>query len=65
MSQEWIPWRQFFHYTLAKQVYSDFLGAGYKFKRNDEGAVMRFFLHKNAQKVCDKINQESAKEKAK
>lgn len=56
MNEEWILMRSRFRWVIAKCVYSDFLGAGYKFARDGQ-RVLRFWSKRKAQAVADKLMQ--------
>lgn len=55
-NEEWFAWhREWLRYKVARCVYSDFLGGGYKFARKD-GRIVRFWTRKAANAYAESLN---------
>lgn len=54
----WTPHRRGLLFVLARCVFYDFLGSGYKYLRRQNGMVRYFLTRKQAQEHADKINED-------
>lgn len=58
------PWevrRAGFRWVVARLVFADFAGSGYKYARDCSGYIARYWRKSSAQALADALNQMGAK----